>query len=151
MEGDFMDEMDFKILELIESNGRISHEEIGKRLNLSRPAIHQRVNKLEQKGIILGYNTNIDWSKTGQVIKAFISINVRTNDFNKIISKITQINIHGLTIEECYRITGQWCIMLKIRSSFTDQITILHDELLRIEGMLDTSTVLILSEAEKPY
>lgn len=146
-----MDDMDFKILEIIEHNGRISHEEIGKRLNLSRPAIHQRVNKLEQKGIILGYNTSIDWSKTGQVIKAFVSINVRTNDFNKIIREITTINIEGLTIEECYRVTGQWCIKLKIRSSFTDQITLLHDELLKIEGMLDTSTVLILSEAEKPY
>lgn len=140
-----MDEMDFKILELLEQNGRISHEEVGKRLNISRPAIHQRVNKLEDKGIILGYRTNIDWSKTGQVIKAFISINIRTNDFNKILKKISMIDIEGLVIEECYRVTGQWCIILKIRSSFTDQITSLHDELLKIEGMLDTSTVLILS------
>lgn len=146
-----MDEMDFKILELLEHHGRISHEEIGKRLNISRPAIHQRVSKLEQKGIINGYSTIIDWSKTGQVIRAFVSINVRTNDFNKIINKIAQININGLTIEECYRVTGQWCIILKIRSSFTEQITSLHDELLKIEGMLDTSTVLILSEADKSY
>ncbi len=140
-----MDEMDFKIIELLEHNGRISHEEIGKKLNISRPAIHKRVNTLEENGIILGYNTKIDWSKTGQVIKAFISVNVRTNDFNKILSKISNIHIDGLVIEECYRVTGQWCIILKIRSSFTDQITSLHDELLKIEGMLDTSTVLILS------
>ena len=145
MEGDLVDEMDFKIIELLEHNGRISHEEIGKKLNISRPAIHKRVNTLEENGIILGYNTKIDWSKTGQVIKAFISVNVRTNDFNKILSKISNIHIDGLVIEECYRVTGQWCIILKIRSSFTDQITSLHDELLKIEGMLDTSTVLILS------
>lgn len=140
-----MDEMDFKILELLEHNGRVSHEEIGKKLNISRPAIHQRVNKLEEKGIIMGYRTKIDWSKAGQVIKAFVSVNVRTNDFNKIIKRISSIEIEGLTIEECYRVTGQWCIILKIRSSFTEQITSLHDELLKIEGMLDTSTVLILS------
>lgn len=149
--GGFVDEMDFKILELLELHGRMSHEEIGKKLNISRPAIHQRVSKLEQKGIILGYSTSIDWSKTGQVIRAFVSINVRTNDFNKIINKIATISIEGLTIEECYRVTGQWCIILKIRSCFTEQITSLHDELLKIEGMLDTSTVLILSKTEDSH
>ena len=141
-----MDEMDFKILELLEHNGRISHEEIGKRLNISRPAIHQRVNKLEEKGIILGYSTNINWSKTGQVIKAFVSVNVRTNDFNKIIKRISSIEVKGLTIEECYRVTGQWCIMLRIRAKTTDNITQLHNELLSLEGMQDTFTILILSE-----
>lgn len=47
----------------------MSHEEMGKRLNISRPAIHQRVSKLEQNNIIKGYSTEINWSKAGQVIK----------------------------------------------------------------------------------
>ncbi|MDF2675102.1 MAG: transcriptional regulator [Clostridiales bacterium] len=144
-----MDEMDMRILELLENNGRISHEEIGKRLNLSRPAIHQRVSKLEQNEIIKGYSTEINWSKAGQVIRAFVFMNVRTSDFNNIMEQVINLKIEGLTIEKCYRITGQWCIMLKIRASLTDQITSLHDELLKIEGMLETFTMLILSEANK--
>lgn len=146
---DFMDEMDIKILELLENNGRMSHEEIGKRLNISRPAIHQRVSKLEQSGIIKGYKTEINWIKVGQGIRAIVSINVRTSDFNKMMNQVINIKIEGLTIEKCYRITGQWCIMLKIRAGLTDQITLLHDELLKIEGMLDTFTMLILSEVDK--
>lgn len=144
-----MDEMDIKILELLENNGRMSHEEIGKRLNISRPAIHQRVSKLEQSGIIKGYKTEINWIKVGQGIRAIVSINVRTSDFNKMMNQVINIKIEGLTIEKCYRITGQWCIMLKIRAGLTDQITLLHDELLKIEGMLDTFTMLILSEVDK--
>lgn len=144
-----MDIIDIKILELLENNGRLSHEEIGKRLNMSRPAIHQRVSKLEQNEIIKGYNTKIDWSKTGQGIRAIILINVRTTDFNEIMEQVVNLKIEGLTIEKCYRITGQWCIMLEIRTSLTDQITKLHDELLKIEGMLETFTMLILSEVNK--
>ena len=59
-----MDEIDVKILKLLEFNGRMSHEEISKRLNLSRPAIHQRISKLEQNNIIKGYRTDINWSKS---------------------------------------------------------------------------------------
>jgi len=144
-----MDDLDMKILELLENNGRMSHEEIGKRLNMSRPAIHQRISKLEQSEIIKGYNTSINWSKAGQSIRAIVLINVKTSDFNKIMEQVVNLKIEGLTIEKCYRITGQWCIMLKIRASLTDQITMLHDELLKIEGMLETFTMLILSEASK--
>jgi Lrp/AsnC family leucine-responsive transcriptional regulator len=144
-----MDEMDIKILELLENNGRLSHEEISKRLNISRPAIHQRVSKLEQNGVIKGYHTEVNWSKAGQGIRAIVFINVRTSDFNGIMKQVINIKIDGLTIEKCYRITGQWCIMLKIRAGLTEQITLLHDELLKIEGMLDTFTNLILSEVNK--
>lgn len=144
-----MDDIDRGILELLENNGRLSHEEIGKRLNMSRPAIHQRVSKLEQNKTIKGYNSEIDWSKAGQGISAFIFINVRTSDFNGIMDQVINLKVEGLTIEKCYRITGQWCILLKIRASLTEQITLLHDELLKINGMLDTFTMLILSEAKK--
>ncbi|MGI6678918.1 MAG: Lrp/AsnC family transcriptional regulator [Dehalobacterium sp.] len=142
-----MDEIDHKILKLLEYNGRISHEEISRRLNISRPAIHNRVTKLEQNRIIKGYYTEINWSQAGQGIRALIFVNVHTKDFNEIMERIVQIQIPGLTVEKCYRITGQWCIMLKIRAGITDQITALHDEMLKIEGMLDTFTMLILSES----
>lgn len=144
-----MDAIDIKILELLEGNGRMSHEEIGKRLNLSRPTIHQRVSRLEESEVIRHYNTEINWSKVGQDIRAVIFINIRTLDFDKAMEQILNLKIDRLTIEKCYRITGQWCIMLKIRASLTEQITVLHDELLKIEGMLDTFTMLILSEANK--
>ncbi len=144
-----MPDINMEILELLENNGRMSHEEIGRRLNMSRPAIHQRVSKLEEQKIIKGYNTDIDWSKAGLGISAFIFINVRTRDFNKVMDEVINLKIEGLTIEKCYRITGQWCLLAKIRASRTEQITNLHDELLKIEGMLETYTMLILSEANR--
>lgn len=145
-----MDNLDIKILNLLEHNGRLSHEEIGKRLNMSRPAIHQRISKLEATGVIKGYSAEIDWGKTGQGIRAFVFMNVKTTDFNDIMNRVMSIKIEGLKIEKCYRITGQWCMMLRIRASVTDQMTQLHDALLNIEGMLETFTMLILTESPQP-
>jgi Lrp/AsnC family leucine-responsive transcriptional regulator len=144
MGGDNMDEVDLRILELLETNGRMTHEEIGRRLNLSRPAIHQRVSRLEQAGVIRGYHADINWSKAGQGIKALVMINVKTSDFNKMMEQAATVQVPGLCIERCLRITGKWCVMLQIRAQVTDQITALHDQLLRIEGVTETFTILIL-------
>ncbi|MBV6716450.1 Lrp/AsnC family transcriptional regulator [Paenibacillus chitinolyticus] len=57
-----MDSIDIKINRLLEENGRLSHEEISKCLHISRPAVHQRVAKLEKNGIIKGYRGIVDWS-----------------------------------------------------------------------------------------
>lgn len=143
-----MDNLDLQILKLLENNGRLTHEEIGKRLNMSRPAIHQRISKLEACGILKGYSAEIDWGAAGQGIRAFIFMNVKTTDFNALMQSVMAIEVEGLVIEKCYRITGQWCMMLRIRASVTDQMTQLHDALLKIEGMLETFTMLILTESK---
>jgi len=141
-----VDDIDIKILRVLEKEGRITHEEISKRLNLSRPAIYQRVTKLEQTGVIKGYKTDIEWSKAGQPLRALVFISVKTSDFNSLMDEIVSLDIKGLDIEECLRITGQWCIMLRIRAEETAQITLLHDEVLKIQGVTETFTMLILSE-----
>ncbi len=146
-----MDDLDMKIIKLLESNGRMSHEDISKKLHLSRPAIHKRVAKLEQQNIIESYHAKINWSALGQVISAIIFVNVHTLDFSETMRTIFKLKIPGLTIEECYRITGKWCLMLKIRAEKTDQITLLHDELLKVEGVQDTLTMLVLSKMNNEY
>lgn len=144
-----MDDMDQRILKELEKNGRITHEELGRMLNISRPAIHQRVSKLEQAGVIMGYTARIDWCKAGQVLNALIFINAKTQDFNVLMRNIMSITISGLTIEECYRITGQWCLMIRIRAYNTDNITALHDELLKFAGVTETLTMLVLSKLDQ--
>lgn len=143
-----MDNLDKQILNILQKNGRITHEEISKKLNMSRPAIHQRIAKLEQQGIIEGYRTKINWSKLGYNISAYISLKVKTTDFYKLMNDINNIKIENVIIEECHRATGGWCIILKIRTMTPDYITRFHDRLLKNECIIDTSTVLLLSSIE---
>ena len=88
-----MDSLDMQIIKNIEKEGRISHEELSKRLNLSRPAIHNRVTKLEEQGIITGYKATIDWSKLGFTTYAIISLRVRTANYDKLLEQLKSLII----------------------------------------------------------
>lgn len=140
-----MDELDIKILKLLEENGRLSHEEIGKLLHISRPSVHQRVGKLEKNGVIKGYKGIVDWGKLDQKIKVMISVKVVSQSFKETAAKIISLQIPGVTIIECQRLAGEWCMLLKVRVSSPEQLTLLLDEMLRIQGIKETSTTFILS------
>ncbi|MGE4354577.1 MAG: Lrp/AsnC family transcriptional regulator [Oscillospiraceae bacterium] len=140
-----MDAFDLKILQTLIANGRESHEAIGKALNLSRPAVHQRVKKLEAAGIIKRYQAIVDWSKLGQIINAIIYLKINATMLKHIISDIFKITVADTYLEGCHRLAGEWCIMLKIRSASTQNLTNYIDELLKINGVAGTSTTFILS------
>lgn len=140
-----MDSLDMQIINNIEKEGRISHEELSKRLNLSRPAIHNRVNKLEEQGIIAGYKATIDWVKLGYVTNALVSLRVRTSNYDSMLRKLKKLQIPNLVIEECHIVTGTWCIIMKIRCTTPFELKVLQDELYKVDGIKESSTVLILS------
>ena len=140
-----MDDLDMKILRLLESNGRMSHEDISKILHISRPAVHQRVAKLEKRGMIKGYRTVVDWNQLGEDIKVVIFIKMGCCDFYHVVNEILNIKLDKVTILECHRLAGKWCIMLKVRTENTNGITALLDELNKLEGVKETSTTFILS------
>lgn len=143
-----MDDIDKKILNALIDNGRESHESISKNLNLSRPAVRQRVKKLEDQGVIKRYQAIIDWDKLNQNIHVFISLKINSVILKDIIKKIKSINANDTFLEECHRLAGEWCIMLKVRSTSPQNITQYIDELLKIKGVLGTSTTFILSSTE---
>lgn len=140
-----MDNIDKSIIKTLEDNGRISHEEISKSLHISRPAIHQRVNKLETDGVIKGYKAIIDWEKLGEPIKALLYIKINCENFQDVINKILSLQVNNVFIEECHRLSGEWCIVLKIRVVTPMDISRFIDNLWKIEGIKETSTTLVLS------
>ncbi len=140
-----MDDIDIKIIKLLEENGRLSHEEISKLLHISRPAVHQRVGKLEKSGIIKGYRCIVDWRRLEQKIKALIFVKVKCQNFKEIVGRIVDMRIPNVTIAECHRLAGEWCIMLKVRVSAPENITELIDEMVKIPEVHETSTTFILS------
>ncbi|MFA4134325.1 MULTISPECIES: Lrp/AsnC family transcriptional regulator [unclassified Brevibacillus] len=140
-----MDEVDLKIVQLLEENGRISHEEISKLLHISRPAVHQRVAKLEKNGVIKGYRGIIDWRKLEQRLKVLIFVKARCQDFKEITAKIMSVQVPNVTIMECQRLAGEWCMMLKVRATSPEDITNLIDEMVQYNEILETSTTFILS------
>lgn len=75
-----MDEIDRKILKLLQSNGRMSLKTIAENTFLSSPAVSARIDKLEKDGIIAGYHARVDPMKLGYHILAFINLDVVPED-----------------------------------------------------------------------
>lgn len=140
-----MDSLDIQIIEIIEKEGRISHEELSKRLNLSRPAIHNRVNKLETHGIITGYKATIDWQKIGYTTNAMISLRARTTNYDELLLMLKNIKIDSLIVSECYMITGTWCILMIVKCKTANELKVLQDKLYHIDSITESSITLILS------
>ncbi|WP_414053793.1 Lrp/AsnC family transcriptional regulator [Macrococcus equi] len=100
-----------KILNILEMNSRITINELSKQVNLSPPAVRERINKMEEQGIIKDYTINIDYKKLGYDVEILIEIIIKNNkykDFKEFISE--QDNV-----EFCYRVSGEACFVFKVR------------------------------------
>src|SRR3954451_8960611 len=97
------DELDHRILELLAANGRMSYTDLGKATGLSTSAAHQRVRRLEQRGVIKGYRAVVDAESVGLPLTAFISF----NPFAPAAPDDVPERLAGLSeIESCHSVAG---------------------------------------------
>lgn len=105
------DSLDLKILEMLSNNARKPFLEIARETNVSGAAIHQRIQKLTQSGVIKGFETMIDPSTVGYETCAYIGFIIndptRFNDVVKCLEEIPEV-------VECHYTTGQYDILAKI-------------------------------------
>ena len=69
-----MEDLDREILRLLLADGRMSYTDLGKATGLSTSAVHQRVRRLEQRGVIRGYTVQVDFEAVGLSLTAFVSV-----------------------------------------------------------------------------
>jgi DNA-binding Lrp family transcriptional regulator len=69
-----LDDVDWRLLEALQADGRLSFKELGRRINLSAPAVAERVRRLEETGVITGYRAEVDARRAGQPLQAFVEM-----------------------------------------------------------------------------
>ena len=105
-----MDITDYKIIEILQEEGRISMKDLGKIVGLTSPAVSERVKRLEEAGVIEGYKAIVNPNALGRVIKAFVHISLPSNKYNEFIESARK----DPRIVECHHITGDDCSVLKV-------------------------------------
>ncbi|MBV8046629.1 MAG: Lrp/AsnC family transcriptional regulator, partial [Paludibacterium sp.] len=105
-----MDKFDKKILNALYENARISFAELARRVNLSAPAVADRVEKLERAGVITGYHARINPSKIGYPIQCLIELTVKHQDYFIVIEQLATMP----EILECFSVTGTSGLLLKV-------------------------------------
>jgi len=129
-----VEELDQRILTLLADDGRMSFTDLGKATGLSTSAVHQRVKRLEQRGVIKGYGARVDYDQVGMPLTAFISIRPidpsEPDDSPERLRAITEI-------ESCWSVAGDESYILKVRVATPAD---LEDLLARVRSAANVST-----------
>jgi Lrp/AsnC family leucine-responsive transcriptional regulator len=136
-----MEEVDRKICQLLSVDGRMSFTDLGKATGLSTSAVHQRVKRLEQRGLIRGYGANLDYREMGLPLTAFVSIRpIDVSEPDDYPDRLVDIS----EIEACYSVAGDDSYLLKVRVA---EPSGLEDLLARIRKSANvaTRTTIVLS------
>ena len=132
---------DRRIVDLLRQDGRLSFTDLGKLLGLSTSAAHQRVRRLEERGVVTGYTARIDAAKVGLPITAFISVTpvdpAAPDDIPERLRELVEI-------EACHSVAGDESYILKVR---VDSPGSLEDLIARIRAAaaVSTRTTVVLS------
>jgi Lrp/AsnC family transcriptional regulator, leucine-responsive regulatory protein len=129
-----VEDLDQHIVTLLAGDGRMSFTDLGKATGLSTSAVHQRVKRLEQRGMIKGYGAQVDYDQVGLPLTAFISIRPidpsQPDDSPERLRSITEI-------ESCWSVAGDESYILKVRVATPGD---LEDLLARIRAAANVST-----------
>lgn len=135
-----LDNTDRRILSLLKEDSRMQYAEIGKRVNLSAPAVHARVKKMESNNVIRNYTVDINPVALEADLCAFVRIQKGKGTSAEIARQLKHIK----QIEECHGVAGEDCLMVKLRTSSTQELSSLIDHIRGLEGIDRTLTVVVL-------
>jgi len=142
-----IDEIDRKILSMLQENAKITNAQIGRELKLAPSGIHERIKKLEQRGIITGYHASLDAAKLGYCVTAFIF--VRTDDRVGSLSSANQLaKIAGA--QEVHHIAGEDCYLVKLRCTGNEDLgRLLREKVGAIPSIKSSRTSIVMETVKE--
>lgn len=140
-----IDKLDKQILSLLMRNAKMPYTEIAKKLFVSGGTIHVRMKKLEEAGIVNGYNLSIDYGKLGYDISAFLGIYLdKSSLYDHVADELESIP----EIVAAHYTTGLYNIFAKVVCRDTTHLReVLHDKIQKISGIQRTETIISLQES----
>ncbi|WP_158211302.1 Lrp/AsnC family transcriptional regulator [Myroides phaeus] len=142
-----LDEIDLKILRMMQENARINNSELAKEVGMAPSAILERVRKLEQKEVLLEFNARINPKAINQKMLSFIFIKVDEiigdEETGKLLAEIPEVlEVHDIAGDDGY--------MIKVRTS--DSLALVHlmrNSLSKIQGIISTRTIIVLQTVKE--
>lgn len=141
-----LDTIDVGILAMLQENGRVSQHDLAKAVGLSAPAVSDRLKKLEDRGVILGYTALLDPRAVGQDVTAFIAVGINGS---KHYVGFRQRARDQAEVMECHSVTGEGSHLLKVRVGSTVALEGLLAEIQAWPGVQWTTTSLVLSTVKE--
>lgn len=142
-----IDEIDRKLIAILQEDDRLPVAEIGKRLGVPPSTLNDRIRRLVRNGTITGFHARVSAEKVGLDLLAFVFVGwsdpKTEQDFLKRIGEAPQVL-------ECHHVTGEWNYLMKVRLPRTrDLESFLSEVVKEVPGLLRTQTLIALSSAKE--
>ncbi len=145
-----LDATDRRILRILSQDGRSSYQAIADEVGLSRPAIMERVKRLEETGHILGYRVQLDRVKAGLPVTAFVAVRYGSSDYVGDEPRMREMEKHPGVLE-CHHVAGDDCYILKVIAADLEGVQAVLRDLRGPNSQMNTRTTIVLSTLfEKP-
>ncbi|EPR66959.1 Lrp/AsnC ligand binding domain-containing protein [Cyclobacterium qasimii] len=139
-----IDNVDLKIISLLNKDAKTPYTEIAKKVFVSSGTVHVRMRKLEDLGVVKSATLNIDFSKLGYDISAFLGIYLEKSSlYDTVIEKLKDIS----EVINAYYTTGNYSIFAKIICKDTNHLREVLNKIQLVEGIDRTETLIVLEES----
>jgi Lrp/AsnC family leucine-responsive transcriptional regulator len=136
-----LDEIDAKILTIIQQDARISNAEIARQIGMAPSAIFERIRKLEAQGLVMGYETRLSPQALDLRLLAFVF--VRTREVNGAETEEILADIPG--VQEVHHVAGEDCYLLKVRVADTEALgKLLRERIHILKSVTSTRSTIVL-------
>ena len=136
------DDIDLRILALLQENCKLPLAKIGEKVGLSAPSVIDRIKKLEDNGVIIGYRAILNARQLGKDVTAFIGVLI---NHPKLIGDFERNIVQLEDVLECHHVTGQHTLLVKVKTRNTSSLEELISTIRSIEGVERTETMVVLS------
>lgn len=140
-----LDELDWRLLAELQADGRASFKELGRRVNLSAPAVAERVRRIEEAGVITGYRAQVDPARAGYPISAFVEMRC---SLGRCLLKTGTAEDYPEVVE-IHKLSGDHCSMVRVRAASLEHFEGLLERL-GTHGELRSSVVLSTQYEGRP-
>ena len=145
-----LDAIDRKILETVQTDGRISNVDLAARIHLSAPQCFRRVRSLEERGVIRGYAAQVDAAALGLSVTAYVSVRIAGDQFGRV-REIERAIAAWPQILECNAVSGDSDYLLKVVARDLRSLSqFLTDRLMQVPGIDDVRSMICLEEIKPP-
>ncbi len=141
-----MDIIDSKILKALQTNGRLKHTELARQLDIAQSTLLERVRKLEEQDMILGYRAVLDLEKIGLTVQAFISVTMSQHEA-EIIEEFERELTKIPNVRACYHMTGRVDYLLQVVVRDIEHLrSLIKNQITALPGFGKSETSVIFSE-----
>jgi Lrp/AsnC family leucine-responsive transcriptional regulator len=135
-----IDEIDNKILTIVQTDARTSNAEIARQVGLAPSAVLERLRKLEERGVVRGYAAEINAAEVGFGLTAFVAVRTREccSETDKYLAEIPEVmEVHDVAGEDSY--------LLKVRVKNAEDLSrLLREKLKNVPNVASTKTTVVL-------